>query len=72
VYFSRKGFYAINFQVVVDANLRFMYVGGGLPGTVYDGHCWDRVSFGQRLAGGEILPDDANYYFIVDGGYVVS
>ena len=70
-YFSRKGFYALNFQVVVDANLRFMYIGGGLPGTVYDGHCWDRTSFGSRLASGSILPDDEQYYFIVDGGYVV-
>lgn len=73
IYFSRKGFYALNFQVVVDASMRFMYVGGGLPGTVYDGHCWERTSFGQRLARGDVLPEgDTSFYFIVDGGYVVS
>jgi hypothetical protein len=47
-----------------------MYVGGVLPGTVYDGHCWDRLSLGRRLAQGKILSD--GFYFIVDNGYVVS
>jgi hypothetical protein len=60
---------AHSMQVVVDANMRFMYVGGGLPGTVYDGHSWGRTSFGRRLAAGELLPE--GYYVIVDGGYVV-
>ena len=71
-YFSRKGFYALNFQVVVDASMRFVFVGGGLPGTIYDGHSWDRISFGLRLARCLMLPDNTNFYFIVDGGYVVS
>ena len=70
LYFSRKGFYALNWQVVVDSRGRFMYIGGGLPGTVYDGHCLDATSFGRRLDLGEILPD--GFYVILDGGYVVS
>lgn len=70
LYFSRKGFYALNYQVLVDARGRFMFVGGGLPGTVYDGHCFDRVSLGSELHAGDVLPE--SFYFIHDGGYVVS
>ena len=69
-YYSRKGFYALNWQVVVDANLRFMYIGGGLPGTVYDGHCLLATSFGRKLMAKEMLPK--GFYMIADGGYVVS
>jgi len=68
-YFSRKGFYALNWQIVVDARLRFMYIGGALPGTVYDGHCLVATSFGRRLAAGDILPE--GFYGIFDGGYSV-
>lgn len=71
LYFSRKGFYALNYQVVVDSRMRFMYIGGGLPGTVYDGHCFARTSFGKRLRANQILPIEHHFYFIVDSGYVV-
>ena len=69
LYFSRKGFYALNWQVVVDARTRFLYIGGGMPGTVYDGHCLDATSFGRRFNLGEVLPD--GFYICLDGGYVV-
>lgn len=70
LYYSRKGFYALNYQVLVDHRGPFMYIGGGLPGTVYDNHCLDATSLGKRLKAGEVLPE--GFYFAADGGYVVS
>jgi hypothetical protein len=37
-YWCRKQFHALNFQVVSDAWRRVLYVGGGFPGTVWDGN----------------------------------
>ena len=66
-YFCRKGFHAINFQVVVDAQYRILSAFGGRPGSCWDGNCLAGSYFEKWLA---LLPSP--FIVLADSGYVAS
>ncbi|KAI4454176.1 dde superfamily endonuclease [Holotrichia oblita] len=51
-YYNRKGFYSINVQLIVDANLKIINVNARFPGSVHDAAIW-RMSNIHKLASGK-------------------
>lgn len=65
LYFCRKGFYALSFQVVCNALGFIIWAGGARPGSSWDGNCIKNETLEYLLAA---LPP--GYFIIADSGYV--
>ena len=62
---SCAGFYALNFQCVVDAAGFFIYVSAARPGSIWDGN----ALVGSPLLSHLLPALPAGFYVICDGGY---
>lgn len=65
LYFCRKGFHALNFQVMVDYKYRVRFLSGGRPGKVYDGNAILNVPIFAWL-----LTIPLGYFVLADSGYM--
>lgn len=67
LYFCRKGFYALNFQLAVDTCGRIAWLAGGIPGSAWDGTALGNTSFFDVM---RLVP--LPYYIIADSGYTAQ
>ena len=67
LYYCRKGFHALNFQVVVDAQYRILRVWGGRPGSCWDGNCIKGSLFENWMRG-----LGSKFVVLADSGYVAT
>lgn len=64
LYFTRKGFHAINMQIACDHLYRITCTWGGLPGKVYDGNAIRNSRYWDWLL---TIPE--GFYALADSGY---
>ena len=65
-FFSRKGFYALNTQAGVDADLRFRFVSVATVGSTHDSLAFTQTTFYSRLEAGHLAEQ---FYFVADEAY---
>ncbi|KAI4468023.1 hypothetical protein MML48_2g00001859 [Holotrichia oblita] len=70
-YYNRKGFYSINVQLIVDANLKIINVNARFPGSVHDAAIWRMSNINWHLEN-RYLNDNLDYHLIGDEGYRLS
>jgi hypothetical protein len=68
-YFTRKGFYALPVQALVDASYKFLYMSARCVGSAHDSLAWACSHLGARLMGGTSLGE---YWIAGDAAYVCS
>ena len=66
-YFSRKQKYTVNTQAVIGANLMFLHVATGFPGSIHDARMCRATSVFQEAENGQILATPTD----VINGYAV-
>ncbi|XRB25627.1 hypothetical protein RI054_45g154850 [Pseudoscourfieldia marina] len=68
-YWCRKGFYGVAMQAIVDAKLRFLWLGGFAAGCTNDVHAFGMTQLAEALQKG-ILP--AGFWLAGDEAYVCT
>lgn len=69
LFVCRKGYHAINCQVVVDADLQFLDVVVRYPGSAHDSFIWNNCRLAERFRNGDfgrnwLLGDSGYLYFL--------
>ena len=65
LYITRKGFHALNVQVVCDANNEFLNIVTKWPGSTHDSHIWNTCTLSQAFENHEITTG----YLVGDSAY---
>jgi hypothetical protein len=70
-YYSRKGFYAINVQVIVDKNKRVLWRNIGAKGSSHDSPTFHKSGLGEYLASISEQLRDKGLYLVGDSAYAL-
>ena len=70
-YYSRKGFYAINCQVIVDRNKIILWRHIGEKGSSHDSPCFNKSSLGKMLLVMAETLRKQGLYLIGDSAYAL-
>ena len=70
-YFARKGFYALNVQVICDKNKKIIWRSIGQLGSIHDSRAFNISSFATYLKANVQKFTDACLYFVGDSAYAL-
>lgn len=70
-YFSRKGFYALNVQAIVDLKKRIIWRHIGEKGSSHDSPCFHECSLGMHLMGIAASLRRRGLYIVGDSAYAI-
>lgn len=68
-FFCRKQFYAINTQIICDANAKVLDIVARWPGCIHDQKVFSHSNIFQRFMAGEFIRNQRHSILLGDGGY---
>lgn len=69
MFFCRKQYYAINTQIVCDANAKVMDIVASWPGAIHDETVFSHSKIYRRFENGEFAQNQRISLLLGDGGY---
>lgn len=69
IFYCRKQFYAINTQVICDANAKILDIVARWPGSIHDETVFLNSNIFERFLSGEFVRNQRNSILLGDGGY---